>query len=184
MIPYLHNYYWDGVAVGLVCGIILGWTLWRLPVHAARFMDQRKEKDHLEIQRILGFEQVPERTIEEIAKDPPAPAHTPRHSRVEETEWSLFRDDPKGWVVAHLPTPMTPEQVAEQTYQEIRWSETRQPMPSPTATSTGSFSTLTVERHAPWRGSTMRIGRAFTTARNARTSSTSVPSGLKSNTVT
>lgn len=177
-----HPYYWDGLAVGLFVGIVLGWMVWRLPVHARRYMIRKTRRDLEDIRRIEAGLAAPLRTIEEIASDPPKKTTThPRHLRVEETEWSRFRDDPKAWMRALVPELelRTPERVALQAYQEIIWHETRPPMRSDTATSMASSFGPIERPPAPWLGTTMKLARAFTDAASTPSSSTLVGSGLR-----
>ncbi len=138
---------------GLLSGIILGWAVWRLPVHSKRFV-RRARRDLEDIHRILGMKDAPLRTMEEIANDP-----GPRPLREEDPWWGEF---------------VTPK-VAQQIKQEYMCA-TRQPEPSPIATFTASFSGPTVNPRVPWLGSTMKIVRVSIPARSSRGSSTSATS--------
>jgi len=129
--------------VGLLSGIILGWLMWRLPVHGKRFV-KRARRDLEDIHRILGMKDAPLRTMEEIAQDP-----GPKHLRVEDPWWGEF---------------VTPE-VAQQIKQEYICA-TRQQEQSPSARFTASFSGPTVNPHVPWQGSTMKIVRVCIPARS------------------
>lgn len=152
--------YWAGILIGWCCAWCVTWLIWRLPVHARRFMERRplRPKEQEDVARILGQLDVPERTMEEIASEKNAVSisYNPKHLREVDTAWSQFRDNPWAWIQG--PAPRTAQQVADEVYEDTRWQVKTGPQrQSPSATSTGSFSMSPAKWPAPWQGSTLRI---------------------------